>query len=105
MFRVLIRQLDAGQPKADLHAIQVYVRPLATRMQMEGRRRPYFEGPENLIVIFLSTLPLQVAGPQPAQGANMNGKVRVRYMELLFLHVAGSECSVSEGGRYEYDAI
>ena len=34
-----------------------------------------------LIVLFLSMLPLQIGGAQLGQGASMNGKVRVRYME------------------------
>ena len=43
-------------------------------MQMkEGSGSPNF--------FIFSLLPLQVADSQPAQGANMNGKVRVRYME------------------------
>ena len=32
-------------------------------------------------VFFLSALPLQLAGAQPAREVNMNSKVRVRYME------------------------
>jgi len=34
-----------------------------------------------LSVLCLSILPLQCAGARPAEGANMDGKVRVRYME------------------------
>jgi len=34
-----------------------------------------------LVVLFLTMLPLEVAGLQSAKGANMDAKVRVRYME------------------------
>ena len=36
---------------------------------------------KTLIVLFLAILPLQRAGSQPAQEANVNSTVRVRYME------------------------
>ena len=39
------------------------------------------EGSGSPDFFIFSLLPLQVADSQPAQGAKMNGKVRVRYME------------------------
>jgi hypothetical protein len=47
----------------------------------KGKRGNTVEVLTILIVLFLSMLLLQVAGSQPAQEANMNGKVQVRYME------------------------